>query len=122
MIATAEGLRVAPFYDLMSTRVYAGLGRNFAFSIGGESEPGKIGPPQLAELAASLKVAPKYLEKIARDMAVQVEAAIPRAAEELLPLLGPAEKVMAQRLEQKIAGIVRKMRKRMLGEGDEQAD
>jgi serine/threonine-protein kinase HipA len=118
MIASAEGLRLAPFYDLMSTRVYSGLGRNFAFSIGGESEPGKIGPAQLAKFAASLKVAPKYLQRIARDMAAQVETAIPKAVEELLPALGPAEKVMAQRLEQKIGSIVRKMRNRILA-GDE---
>jgi serine/threonine-protein kinase HipA len=116
MIAGAGGLRLAPFYDLMSTRVYSGLGRNFAFSIGGESEPGKIGPAQLADFAASLKVAPKYLEKIARDMAARIDAAIPRAAEELLPVLGPAEKVMARRLQQKIGTIVGKMRKRMLAQ------
>jgi serine/threonine-protein kinase HipA len=118
MIASAEGLRLAPFYDLMSTRVYSGLGRNFAFSIGGESEPGKIGPAQLAKFSASLKVAPKYLQRIARDMAARVETAIPKAVEELLPALGPAEKVMAQRLEQKIASIVGKMRNRILA-GDE---
>ena len=120
MIATEEGLRLAPFYDLMSTRVYSGLGPNFALRIGGESEPGKIGPAQLAVFAASLNVAPKYVAKIARDIASQVETAIPMAVKELLPILGPGEKIMAQRLEQKIGGIVRKMRNRILADGAEQ--
>lgn len=64
MIATGEGLRLAPFYDLMSTPVYPGLGPDFAFKIGGESAPGKIGPEQLAAFAESLHVAPKYMQKI----------------------------------------------------------
>lgn len=116
MVATGEGLRLAPFYDLMSTRVYAGLGPRFAFSIGGEAEPGKISPQHIAALAEALDVAPKYLHRIARDVARQVEAAIPMAVRELLPMLDPAGNVMAQRLEQQIGSLVRKMRNRILAE------
>ena len=116
-MANWEGLRLAPFYDLMSTRVYSGLGPNFAFHIGGESEPGSVGPAQIMAFAASLNVAPKYVERIARDMANQIESAIPVAVKDLLPILGPSEKVMAQRLEQKIGSLVRKTRDRMLGGG-----
>lgn len=113
MIATDEGLRLAPFYDLMSTRVYPGLGQNFAFTIGGETEPGKIGPAQIRALAESVRVGAKYVEKIAREMAVQVDTAIPMAVREVELLLGPAEKVMAERLQQKIGSLVRKMRSRI---------
>lgn len=34
--------QLAPFYDLMSTAVYKGTTKNFAFSIGGQSEPVKL--------------------------------------------------------------------------------
>lgn len=116
LLATADGLRLSPFYDLMSTRVYTGLGPHFAFSIGGETEPGKIGPEHLKDLAASLRVAPKYLTQIARDMATRVEAAIPEATQELLPLLGPTEKIMAERLQHKIGSLVKKTCSRMVPE------
>lgn len=36
ILATDEGMRLAPFYDMMCTRVYAGLGSNMAMAIGGE--------------------------------------------------------------------------------------
>lgn len=61
MIATSAGLRLAPFYDLMCTRVYSGLGAHFAFSIGGESEPGRISHEHIISLAQALDVTPRYL-------------------------------------------------------------
>ena len=38
-----EGVRLTPFYDMMCTRIYPGLSREFAFNIGGEVLPGAIG-------------------------------------------------------------------------------
>ncbi len=35
LLNTKSGLRLAPFYDLMCTRLYSGLGRHFAFQFGG---------------------------------------------------------------------------------------
>lgn len=117
IISTPDGLRLAPFYDLMSTRVYSGLGPHFAFRIGGEFSPGKIEKSHLEQLADSLQVTPKYLLKIASDMATQVEQAIPQAVQQIAPSLPPVEQVMAERIRQKIAGIVKKMRNRMLDAG-----
>ncbi|EGF31864.1 putative HipA protein [Oxalobacteraceae bacterium IMCC9480] len=114
ILATPDGPRLAPFYDLMSTRIYAGLGKQFAFQIGGENLPGKIGAPQVQSLATSLGVTPKYLLTIAGDMASKVDAAVALAANEIGQDLSPAELVMAGRLQLKIAGIVKQMRARML--------
>ena len=83
MLATSTGLRLAPFYDLMSTRVYAGLGSNFAFSIGGEFEPGKMTGEHLAELSSSLGVVPRYASKLARELAGQVDRAIVLARDQM---------------------------------------
>jgi serine/threonine-protein kinase HipA len=116
IISTEEGLRLAPFYDLMSTRVYSGLGANFAFSIGGEYSPGKLERRHIEDLARTLKVTQRYLLKIADDMARHVETAIPRAAEEIMSLLDPTEKILAERIQQKIASIVKKTRNRILGD------
>lgn len=108
MIATPAGLRLAPFYDLMCTRVYSGLGNHFAFSINGEAEPGKITHAHIFALATSLKVAPRYLQNLAAQVCQQVTTAIPQAADEVLPLLNANEKVMAERLVQKISSLSKK--------------
>ncbi|MFT5590342.1 MAG: serine/threonine-protein kinase HipA [Bradyrhizobium sp.] len=114
ILATPEGLRLAPFYDLMSTRVYAGLSKQFAFRIGGEVLPGKIGTAQVQSLAVSLGVTPKYLLTIARDMSRKVERAVALAVNEIGHDLSPTDIVMAERLQLTIAGIIKQMRARML--------
>jgi serine/threonine-protein kinase HipA len=116
LLATGEGLRLAPFYDLMSTRVYAGLGPSFAFSIGGEFEPGKMTGKHLVLLAEALGVAPKYLVRIARGMADQVDTAINTAAGDIHPHIDPSQQVLAERLVQLICKNVKQMRKRLLGD------
>jgi serine/threonine-protein kinase HipA len=113
MVATPGGLRLAPFYDLMCTRVYAGLGAHFAFAVAGEWEPGKISRHHIAALAEELGVAPRYLQKLATGMAQQVERAVPAAAAEILSVLAPHEQVLAQRLVQKITTLTGKMRNRI---------
>ncbi|MRV72956.1 type II toxin-antitoxin system HipA family toxin [Duganella sp. FT92W] len=113
MMATPVGLRLAPFYDLMCTRAYPGLGAHFAFTIAGESEPGKLTHEHLAGLSRTLGVAPRYVLQLATDMARQTEAAISAAAAEVLPMLAPGERVMAERLVQKIASLSRSIGKRL---------
>jgi serine/threonine-protein kinase HipA len=115
ILATPEGLRLAPFYDLMSTRVYNGLGSHFAFSVGGEFNPGKVEKSHLLALAESLAIAPKYLLKIASETIARVLAAVPLAVAEVLPHLSNSEQVLAQRLELKITGIAKKMQNRLVG-------
>ena len=120
MIATGKGVRLAPFYDLMCTRVYPGLGPHFAFTIAGESEPGQLTRGHIATLAQDLGVASRYLQKLAIDVSHQVSAAIPAAAGEVLPLLAPGERVLAERLVHKITSLSGKMRKRLeLGENED---
>ncbi|MDO8300691.1 type II toxin-antitoxin system HipA family toxin [Lacisediminimonas sp.] len=114
LLATSEGLRLAPFYDLMNTRVYAGLGPDFAFSIGNESEPGKMTGAHLLLLAKSIGVAPRFLTRIATDMASQVTAAIAAAANEILPYVDSRQKTLAQRIIQHTGSNVKQMAKRLL--------
>lgn len=113
LVATADGLRLAPFYDLMCTRVYPGLGANFAFSIAGESEPGKITRSHVAQLAATLGVAPRYLQNLAANVAQQAPAAISAVAAQLVSNLPPHASVMSERLAQRITSISRRMAQRI---------
>jgi serine/threonine-protein kinase HipA len=117
MIATPGGLRLAPFYDLMCTRVYPGLGSHFAFTIAGESQPGKLTPAHLGQLANALGVAPRYLQRLAVTVSDQVASAIPAIAQNVLPDLAPSERIMAERLVLRIASISHRMRDRLAGEG-----
>lgn len=116
LLATDDGIRLAPFYDLMSTRVYPGLGPHFAFKIGGENEPGKIDATHIDTLADAIGVGRKYMQKLAKEMADRVETALPAAIEELSSDIGDKERVMVERLQNKIQSIIRKTRNRIAPE------
>jgi serine/threonine-protein kinase HipA len=109
LLSSDQGLSLAPFYDLMCTRVYTGLASQFTFQIGGEYSPGKIQRSHLESLATSIGVKTNYLLTIARDMAEQVEKGIHVAASEVAVKLKPAEHIMAERIQQKVISIVKKM-------------
>lgn len=125
MIATPAGLRLAPFYDLMCTRVYSGLSNSFAFRIGGESEPGKITRAHIEALAGELGVAPRFLQSVVSDISRKVAVAIPAAAADVVAVLAPAERVMAERLVQKVTSMASRMGRRLTRtqvEGDDEED
>lgn len=115
MMATDDGLRLAPFYDLMCTRVYPGLSKEFALSIGGEFMPGKIGKEHIEKLADTLGIKTSYLLNIAKQTAKAVTNAMPRAVGMIEPHVGHKEKIMAERIQQTISSITRKSLTRFLG-------
>jgi len=115
MIASGQGMRLAPFYDLMSTRVYSGLGTEFAFKIGGENNPGKLDTQHLLALADELGVKAPYLRKLGADMATDILAALPAATADVLPMLAPGERVLAQRIADKVASLTKKLHAKTIG-------
>jgi serine/threonine-protein kinase HipA len=122
ILATPAGLRLAPFYDMMCTRIYPGLSNHFAFAIAGEYEPGKISDAHIADLARTLGVGVRYLQKLALEVAQQVAVAVPAAAAELKPSLDYNHAVMAERLAQRIKSIAASMGKRFAGDDVELSD
>ena len=104
---------------MMCTRIYPGLSNSFAFEIAGESEPGKQSAAHLAELARTLGVSARYLQKLAVEVARQVAEAIPLAAAEIAPALDHRNAVMAERLAQRIRSISTSMGMRFAGDGSE---
>jgi len=114
LVTTEEGLRLAPFYDLMCTRIYPGLSNNFALSIGGEFSPGQLRKDHIIALAETLAIKSDYLLKIASDMAASVNQSIPEAVEMIRPHLNHSEKRMAERLQQTIASAVKQITHRIV--------
>lgn len=115
ILASPEGLRLAPFYDMMCTRIYPGPSNRFAFAIAGESEPGNITGTHIAALARTLGVGVRYLQKMALEVAQEVALMVPQAAAGLKAGLGYGEAVMAERLAQRIKTIATGMGKRFAG-------
>lgn len=122
ILATSDGLRLTPFYDMMCTRVYARLSPHFAFAIAGEAEPGKLTHEHLAQLARTLGIGVRYLQKLAVEIAQQVHGAVSIATNEVKPLLPYNERIMAERLEQRIKTISTSMGKRFAGDETDAAD
>lgn len=92
------GVRLTPFYDLMCTRIYPGLSREFAFSLGGEVLPGSVGREQVAALAREVGMGAPFLQKTAAELARQLPAARQGACDELAPLLTPSGRVFLEKL------------------------
>lgn len=71
-----RGLRLAPFYDLLSTRQYARLDRALAMSVGGRRDPDQLRDEQWRALAEQLGIAPRVVLGLVRDLAERCGEAI----------------------------------------------
>lgn len=103
-----EGVRLTPFYDLMSTRIYPGLSQEFAFDMGGEVLPGQIGSAQVGALAAQIGMGPKYLKSAAMSLAAKVPGAIDQAVDEIAPSLDMNAQAFADKLAMKVKSWTRR--------------
>lgn len=108
-----RGLILTPFYDLMCTRIYPGLARKFALAIGGETQPGKISQEHITMMAGQLGMQPKFLIRMAADLAVRIPSAVQDALGALHPTLAPKSKVLAERLGQFVVSTTNKIAARI---------
>jgi serine/threonine-protein kinase HipA len=115
MLNSNGKLRLAPFYDLMCTKVYAGLSINFAFKIGQHFEPGQVSPQDVRELADSIGINSRTMFKIALDMAGRIEKNLPSVAEALLPLAlkGSSDRILLDRASKTIYSNMKKFKARL---------
>lgn len=108
-----HGARLAPFYDLMSTTMYAGLSKRFAFSIGGEFNNGDIKAAHIEAMAEQLGFKKKYVMGIAENLAENLLSSIDGASKELRPFISEGtEQTMLHRLQQSIVSNTKKLNKR----------
>lgn len=92
------GVRLTPFYDLMCTRIYPGLSREFAFRLGDETLPGRVGREQINALARELGMGAAFVHKTAAELGDRLPAALQAACDELAPLLAPGGRVFLDKL------------------------
>lgn len=76
ILITDDGVRLAPFYDMMSTEIYPGLADTLAMKVGGENRPAWILRRHWERLAKEAGVATKAVTGICEDLA----ATLPKAA------------------------------------------
>jgi len=76
LLLLPEGPMLAPFYDLLSTRIYAhyGLAEGLAMKIGGESDPEAIQKRQWEILAEESGIKPRLVLNRVADLARKIEA------------------------------------------------
>ena len=77
LLLLPEGPMLAPFYDLLSTRIYAhyGLAEGLAMKIGGEADPRAIQKKHWEQFAEEVGIKPRLVLTRALDMARKIQAA-----------------------------------------------
>jgi serine/threonine-protein kinase HipA len=109
-----SGVRLTPFYDLLSTSLYSGLSRTFAFNIGGENKPSNINQDQIIAMSDSLGFKPKYVLKIAEEISNHLLVTLDATSEEMNTVAAVGtEKTMVEKLTQHIASNTKHFQKRL---------
>src|SRR5450830_60554 len=109
-----HGVRLTPFYDLLSTTLYSGLSRKFAFNIGGESKPSNIHKDQIIAMSELLGFKPKYVLKIAEEISNDLLTLLNVVSDDInvIASLG-TEKTMVERLNQHSSSNTKSFQKRL---------
>lgn len=81
-LQTEEGIRLSPFYDLLSTSVYKEIGQNFAFKIGGQSLWFKLKKRLFDKLSSELELRDDVIPKLAAKLLLDIEKHYPKLLEE----------------------------------------
>ncbi|EUJ09337.1 HipA domain-containing protein [Methylophilaceae bacterium 11] len=109
-----HGVRLTPFYDLLSTSLYSGLSRKFAFKIGGENKPSNIHRDQVIAMSALLGFKPKYVLTVAEEISNDLLAKLHATSEEVNVMASVGtEQTMVDRLIQHISSNTKSFQKRL---------
>jgi len=100
-----DGLvRVAPFYDLISTSVYKRLNNRFAMKMGGQSDPHYLPPNCLSNFAAEIGIGIRAVRAVFIEFMESIEAKTPQLVDEYrdefgaLVILDEIAKVISRRI------------------------
>lgn len=74
LLLTPPGPRLAPFYDLLCTRVYESLNDRLAMRIGGENRPAWIQPRHWLAFATEANIKPGLVMEVLTTMAGEIPA------------------------------------------------
>lgn len=103
------GTRLAPFYDLVSTRAYPRVEGRLAMSVGGNFNPDTLQRKNWARFAADLGVGDRYVRALGCELADSLQAAIDPTLRSL-----EAEYGRKDFLRSAVVPIVRRSTKRLL--------
>ncbi|HRK56400.1 MAG TPA: HipA domain-containing protein [Burkholderiaceae bacterium] len=106
-------VRLSPFYDLMSTRLYPGLSKQFALSVGGQTHPGALSKAHVQRMAQTLGMQPKFALAMASTLSQSLPPALSQAMRTLAPRLSPSARNLAMRLEQFVRSNTKKIAARL---------
>jgi serine/threonine-protein kinase HipA len=73
ILYTGQGPKLAPLYDIVCTRIYPGVSRNMAMSIGGSFDPGQIGLKDWNNLAKNLGMNPRLVLRTLQELIASIE-------------------------------------------------
>ncbi len=73
ILYTREGPRLAPFYDIVCTRIYEGISPDLAFSIGGKADPGHIYKKDWQRFAEALEISPRLVFRLLNEYIRRIE-------------------------------------------------
>lgn len=77
-----DGVKLAPLYDLVSTREYRRIDRRLAMGVGGRRNPDEIGRPQWIELSRELRIGERVVIDLVGGVAQRSLDALPGWARE----------------------------------------
>jgi serine/threonine-protein kinase HipA len=109
-----QGVKLTPFYDLLSTSLYPGLSRKFAFKIGQENTASKITKIEIVTMSEMLGFKPKYILKIAEKLANDLLVVIDDVANEINQVAAAGTEItIVERLHQHISSNTKSFQKRL---------
>jgi serine/threonine-protein kinase HipA len=111
--APGKGVIMAPFYDLLCTRIYLGLSPSFAFSIGGETKPGSITKAHIRLMAEQLSFRPEFISRQAKELAAKMPDAFEQAVLSVSSSMPNSALVLVDRLRHFVLTNSKKMAARM---------
>jgi serine/threonine-protein kinase HipA len=89
LLLQADGPRLAPAYDLLSTAVYPQLAAKMAMKIGGEGDPQRLAPRHWERLAQQCDVKAAYVLDGLRELAAKAREQAPMLASAMESESGP---------------------------------
>jgi serine/threonine-protein kinase HipA len=75
LLHAPDGIRLAPFYDLLCTGAWPDLAEKLAMKIGGEARPGWLRRRHWERFATDVEIAPKLVLKTVRELAESLPGA-----------------------------------------------
>jgi serine/threonine-protein kinase HipA len=99
VLSADGGVRLAPFYDLVCTRIYKSLDRHLAMSFGDQFDPGQVSGRDLEAYAREIQIAPRLVWHTFDELLEHAKEAIERASALFVQKAGESPVVEMVRLQ-----------------------